>query len=78
MHLILTGVGFYVGYCAHRYEEGSEERTQLLLAKYRHAPREWVEMVKGNSDQGKTNIARVLCFKVMPGLFLLTAVGDEK
>ena len=52
MHLILTGIGFYVGYCAHRYEEGSEERTQLLLAKYRHAPREWVEMVKVDTDQG--------------------------
>ena len=50
MHLLFTGVGFYVGYLAHRYEEGSEERTQLLLSKYRHAPREWAAMVK--DDQG--------------------------
>ena len=53
LHLICTGIGSYVGYCAHRYEEGAEERTQLLLAKYRHAPREWVEMVKVDSDRGK-------------------------
>lgn len=50
MHLFFTGVGFYLGYLAHRYEERSEERTQLLLAKYRHAPRQWAEMVK--QDQG--------------------------
>ena len=50
MHLFFTGIGFYVGYLAHRYEENSEERTKLLLAKYRHAPREWAKMVK--QDQG--------------------------
>ena len=53
MHILFTGIGFYLGYLAHRYEEGSEERTQLLLSKYRHAPREWVEMVKADGDQGK-------------------------
>ena len=50
MHLFFTGVGFYVGYLAHRYEEGSEERTQMLLSRYRHAQREWVEKIK--DDQG--------------------------
>lgn len=51
MHLFFTGVGFYLGYLAHRYEENSEERTKLLLAKYRHAPREWAEMVKPNEGR---------------------------
>ncbi len=44
LHLVCTGVGFYLGYLAHNYEEGSEERTQKLLSRYRHAPREWVEV----------------------------------
>lgn len=44
MHIFLTGTACYLGYLAHRYEEGSEERTQKLLARYRHAPREWVEV----------------------------------
>jgi hypothetical protein len=82
MHLILTGIGFYVGYCAHRYEEGSEERTQLLLAKYRHAPREWVEMVKVDSDQGAVNIEFVAHLQNYAEFLLLclfsTTIGDEK
>ena len=52
MHLILTSVGCYLGYLAHRYEEGSEERTQMLLARYRHAPREWAEQVHQDNTQG--------------------------
>lgn len=54
LHLILTGVGCYLGYLAHRYEEGSEQRTQMLLARYRHAPREWAEQVnQDSSTQGR-------------------------
>ncbi|XP_064405499.1 uncharacterized protein LOC135350580 [Halichondria panicea] len=44
LHLVCTGVGFFLGYLAHNYEEGSEKRTQKLLSRYRHAPREWVEV----------------------------------
>ena len=54
MHLFFTGIGFYLGYLAHRYEEGSEERTERLLAKYRHAPRAWVEMVKQDDSMSAT------------------------
>lgn len=44
LHVACTSVGFVVGYLAHSYEERSEERTERLLEKYKHAPREWVEM----------------------------------
>ena len=52
LHIICTAVGFYVGYLAHSYEENSEERTQLLLEKYRHAPREWVQVTSPKDQSG--------------------------
>lgn len=44
MLLNSTAVGFTIGYFMHQYEETAEERTQLLLTKYAHAPKEWVEV----------------------------------
>ena len=46
LHLICTGVGCYLGYLAHHYEENSEERVRLLMEKHRHAPAQWANIVK--------------------------------
>ncbi len=41
LHVICTSVGCYIGYQVHMYEERAEERTEMLLKKYRHAPKLW-------------------------------------
>ena len=51
LHISCTTVGFGLGYLVHRYEETAEERTEKLLARYRHAPREWAEMIKKEGER---------------------------
>ena len=52
MHLICTSIGFGLGYLAHRYEENSEKQVQMMLKKYKHAPRQWAELVKLDQEAG--------------------------
>ena len=46
MHLVCTSVGATLGYMAHKYEEGSEERIERLLEKHDQAPTQWASFVK--------------------------------
>lgn len=50
LHVSCTTVGFALGYLIHRYEETAEERTERLLARYQHAPREWAEQIKKDDE----------------------------
>ena len=52
MHLICMSIGFGLGYLAHRYEENSEKQVQMMLKKYKHAPRQWAELVKSVQEAG--------------------------
>ena len=50
LHVVSTGVGCYIGYKVHMYEENSEERTRILLERYKHAPKLWAAQLPRDDD----------------------------
>ncbi|KAK3741578.1 hypothetical protein QZH41_012515 [Actinostola sp. cb2023] len=38
LHVICTGVGLYLGYLGHRFEETSEDRYKEMIKKHKNAP----------------------------------------
>lgn len=72
MTLLLTLVGTYIGYRAHRYEETSEERTEERLAKYRHVPKLWVSKTRLDDVEEEDGINGTLCkFALITAHFML-------
>ena len=51
LHVVCTGIGCYIGYTVHRYEETAEERTERMLALYKHAPKLWAaQLTRDEND----------------------------
>ena len=64
LHVTSTAIGFWIGYKMHIYEETAEERTEKLLAKYKHAPRQWVAQLKRSDCEDDTEDGKVCSFFV--------------